>query len=71
MATPREFSHLVEIDEAQRLLRIHRVFADGSRHFFTETTLPLRTRDALTELALMLGENILFDSPAARRVLGL
>jgi hypothetical protein len=68
------FSHLIEIDENARLLRIHRIFPDGRRHLFTETPLPPRTADPNdtqhAEFARLLGENILLDSPAARRVLG-
>ena len=70
----QNFSHLIEIDETARLLRIHRVFPDGRRHLFTETPLPTRTVDPkgsqYAEFARMLGENILLDSPAARRALG-
>jgi hypothetical protein len=68
------FSHLVEIDESARLLRIHRVFPDGRQHLLTETPLPARAADQKNpqhaEFARLLGENILLDSPAARRVLG-
>jgi hypothetical protein len=70
----QEFSHLIEIDENARLLRIHRIFPDGRRHLFTETPLPPRTTDSkgpqYAQFARLLGENILLDSPAARRVLG-
>ena len=69
-----EFCHLVEIDEGARVLRIHRVFPDGRKHLFTETPLPPRTVDPTgsqyTEFARLLGENILLDSPAARRAIG-
>jgi hypothetical protein len=75
------FSHLIEIDESARLLRIHRIFPDGSKQLFTETPLPPpmtglhgRHRAAqatqYTEFARLLGENILLDSPAAKRALG-
>jgi hypothetical protein len=70
-----QFSHLIEIDESARLLRIHRIFPDGRKHLFTETPLPPRTADPkgsqYAEFARLLGENVLLDSPAARRVLGL
>ncbi len=70
-----EFSHLIEIDEGTRLVRIHRVFPDGRRQLFTETALPFHTMDPkgsqYAEFARLLGENILLDSPAARRVLGM
>ena len=68
------FSHLIEIDESARLLRIHRIFPDGRKHLFTETPLPPRAADPkgsqYAEFARLVGENILLDSPAARRVLG-
>ena len=68
------FSHLVEIDEPARLLRIHRVFPDGRKHLFTETPLPPLPADSKSsqqaEFARLLGESILLDSPAARRALG-
>lgn len=68
------FSHLIEVDEGARLLRIHRIFPDGRRHLFTETPLPPRMADPkgsqYAEFARALGENILLDLPAARRALG-
>jgi hypothetical protein len=79
-ASPREadtdmkgsgFSHLIEIDESARLVRIHRIFPDGSKHLFTERSLPPSTADSqYGEFARLLGENILLDSPAARRAIG-
>jgi hypothetical protein len=66
-----EFSHLIEIDEGARLVRIHRVFPDGRKHLFTERPLPPSTADSqYAEFARLLGESILLDSPAARRVIG-
>lgn len=69
-----DFSHLIEIDESARMLRIHRIFPDGRKHLFTETPLPSLTADQngskYAEFARLLGENILLDSPAARRALG-
>ena len=69
------FSHLIEIDESTRLLRIHRALPDGHRHLFTEMPLPPYALDTqpsrYAEFAQKLGENILLDSPVARRALGL
>jgi hypothetical protein len=69
--TELAFSHLIEIDESARLLRIHRVFPDGRKQLFTETPLPPGAVDPAgsqyQEFARLLGENILLDSPAARR----
>lgn len=60
MSGGSEFSHLIEVDEGARLLRIHRVFPDGRRHLFTETPLPPRTADPkgsqYAEFARLLGE---------------
>lgn len=69
------FSHLVEIDEASGCLTIYRVFADGKRHLYTTVPLPPRIDDADSSayeaFARTLGENILLDSPAARKLIGL
>jgi hypothetical protein len=73
--TDVDFAHLIEIDTNARLLKIHRVFMDGRRHFLTEMPLPAHDGDQLgdrfAQFARVLGENILMDSPAARRTLGL
>jgi hypothetical protein len=71
--TDPNFSHLIEIDESARMLRIHRMFPDGRRQLYTETPLPPAADSKgsqFSEFARVLGENILLDSPAARRVLG-
>ena len=69
------FSHLVDIDEEKRRLIIYRVFPDGRKQLYTEATLPrsaVNSDDStLAHFARTLGENILMDSPAARRVIGL
>ena len=70
-----QFCHLVEIEESTRLLKIHRVFPDGRKQLFTETPLPPLQANSdvpqYAEFARKLGENILLDSPSARRVMGL
>lgn len=67
-------AHLVEIDEGGRSLTIYRV-RDGERQLFTSVKLPEETwdsdRPAIENFCRMLGENILLDSPAARKLLGL
>ena len=67
------FSHLVEIDEATRRLTIYRVFADGEKQLFTQTDLPPKTikedDKGFEEFSRTLGENLLFDSPFARKLL--
>jgi len=68
----RNYSHLVEIEESSRLLKIYRALADGSKDFLTQLALP-PTADTsapeYAEFARRLAECFLFDSPAARRVL--
>lgn len=66
------YSHLVEINEDERLLNIYRI--DGAnRQFFTSVKLPEKSwaenPDAIKEFCRMLGENIILDSPSARKLL--
>ena len=69
------FSHVVEIDEKTRKLSIHRLFANGERQLFTTVDLPDVPANgsdaALDEFARQLGENLLLDSPVARKLLSL
>lgn len=69
------FSHLVEIDESNRRLRISRIFPDGRKELYTEVDLPLKTVDEnKSEYEIFfrtLGENILIDSPIARKIIGM
>jgi hypothetical protein len=69
------FIHTVEIEEATRKLTINRLYEDGSRELFTEITLPTdgaaANPSSYAEFTMQLGENILLDSPIARRLLSL
>ncbi len=69
------FAHTIEIDEKNRLLKIFRLFQDGRREFFTSTELPDINAhdewDSFEAFAKQLGENILMDSPSARKILEL
>lgn len=71
----REYVHIVEIDEENRVLKIYRSFLDGSRQLYTEAELPTHASDSpdspYTKFVRMLGENILVDSPSARRIIGI
>ena len=71
----RNYSHVLEIDEEKRILTIYRVFDDGSKQLFTSVDFPGKSffddEPRFREFALKLGENLLLDSPAARRLLGL
>lgn len=69
------FLHLVEIDEGAKKLTIYRVDEKtGQRTLYTSVRIPSkRIRDndpEFSDFARMLGENLLLDSPAARRILG-
>lgn len=72
--TDSDYAHLIEVDETGRSLAIYRV-RGTERQFFTSVELPQATWDAdraaIESFCRMLGENILFDSPAARKLLGL
>lgn len=69
-----KFSHLVEIDESRRMLVIFRVFPNGDKQLYTEVEFPSRPMDgasvAYESLFRSLGENLLLDSPVARRIMG-
>ena len=67
-----KYSHVVSIDDTSRLLRIDRLYEDGRRVLYTQTELPkFKTSDRkkeFSEFALMLGENLLFDSSTGRQL---
>jgi hypothetical protein len=72
--TASNFSHLIEVDEGGRLLTIYRV-RGVERELYTSVRLPETTwdenRHAVEEFCRKLGENIVFDSPSARKLLGI
>jgi hypothetical protein len=72
--TVAQHSHLIEIDESEGLLTIYRV-RGGERELYTSVKLPSTTwdsdRKAIENFCRTLGENILYDSPAARKLLGI
>lgn len=69
------FDHIVMIDEPNRSLSIYRVFANGERDFLTSVPLPKidaqKDWEALGSFARTLGENLLMDSPEARKLLNI
>jgi len=69
------YNHLIEIDESNRRLVIQRIYDDGRKELFTEIKLPNKTcaedESGFAEFARLLGENLLIDSPIARKLLGL
>jgi len=70
-----KYSHLVEIDEEQKKVFIYRVDVSGEKQFFTSVDLPKKTfsedEDSFRRFASRLGENLLVDSPVARKILEL
>lgn len=69
----KDHSHLVCVDEDVRELVIFRVNVDGEKTLLTKTSLPMASgwSTELESLAKMLGENLLMDSPAVRRLLAI
>lgn len=69
------YAHVVEIEESTRTLTISRRYPNGKTESFTVVELPskidLARSDGFSDFARLLGENILLDSPAARRLLNL
>ena len=67
------YDHLVCIDEDAKEIVIYRVDFNGKKTLYTKAPLPesLGENSELEFFARMLGENLLLDSPAARRLLGL
>jgi hypothetical protein len=70
LSTRKPHDHLVQIDEQRRELRIYRLDANSVKSLFTSAPLP-SGEGSLTDFAMQLGENLLMDSPAARRLLKL
>ncbi|QBG89687.1 hypothetical protein ACQR53_01005 [Xanthomonas oryzae] len=66
-----EYSHLVCVDEESRKLIVYRVTAEGKKTLLTEVSLPSKQGWSidLENMAKELGENLLMDSPVARRLL--
>lgn len=66
-----KYEHLVTISEEELKLYIHRVYSDGRKELFTSVDLPQidigNDQESFHEFAMRLGENILVDSPVARK----
>jgi hypothetical protein len=69
------YNHLIEIGEQDRRLTIYRVYEDGRRELFTAIELPAQSIDynkvQFEKFCRLLGENLLLDSPKARKLLHL
>ena len=75
MSLARKYEHLITFDEMRKVLVIFRVFADGTRHLYTEISLfdDLGKGDnsEFNRCATRLGESIIVDSIEARRAFGI
>lgn len=69
----QNYAHLIEMDEEKRRITIFRIDSNGHKQLYTSMDLPAKKYDedekGFKEFARMLGENILFDSPTARKIL--
>jgi len=71
-----EYDHLIEIKKDERKIYIYRLFKkNNKKQLFTCGELPQKTFDqdqeAFKRFAELLGENLLIDSPLARKLLGI
>ena len=62
----RNYSHVTEVDEGTRLVRIVRLYPDGNRELLTQLALPDPPGSDYTEFGRRLAECILWDSPAGQ-----
>ena len=71
----KNHDHRITIDEETKTIIINRIMPDGSEHLFTSKQLPSDNAhnnwEEFKSFAQQLGENILMDSPAARKLLKL
>ena len=69
------FSHILEVDEKEKKLCLYRLFDDGSKQLYTNVDLPaapaVDNREQFEAFAIRLTENLLIDSPQARKLLKL
>lgn len=72
--TQNTYNHLIEIDEENRLLTIYCING-SSRDLYTSVNLPEMTwdknPDEIRDFCRTLGENIILDSPQARKLFGI
>ena len=67
------YSHIIVVDEDSREIQIFRLEHSGKKTLYTKASLPAGSgwTESLESFAKMLGENILMDSPGAKRALGI
>ena len=68
------YNHIVEVNEDRRTLTIYRI-TETDKQLYTSVQIPniswSENPDAIKEFCRYLGENLIIDSPTARRLLGL
>lgn len=69
------YEHVIRFSEEERRLYIYRVFANGREELLTYVSLDGISLDSgdrsIQKLAQWFGENILLDSPIARKLLNI
>lgn len=69
------FDHIVKISAEEKRLYIYRIYHDGRQEFYTSVDLPMVSSEpenvAFQKFSQQLGENILVDSPVARKAFGI
>jgi hypothetical protein len=65
------YDHVISINAENARLTIYRLYGDGSRtlHTFVDLPAPQSAEEALRAFCERLGENILLDTPAGRKLL--
>jgi hypothetical protein len=67
--------HRVVFDERARKVTIYRIMPDGSEHLYTGAGFPSESfeenKEKWQEFARLLGENLMLDSPSARKCMGI
>ena len=66
------YAHLIKINGQENRLEIYRLMPDGRQDLFTYVDLPQIdiNKEKFSDFARLLGENILLDSPAFRKLIG-
>ena len=69
------FDHIVKISQQEEKLYIYRIYSNGRQELYTSVDLPSVDveSDMITfqKFSQQIGENILLDSPVARKILGI
>ena len=75
MNVEQDYCHQVVFNDRDKVIRIERVFLDGSRHLFTILDVAINSEESVEEAfrrcSQRLGEDLLLDSPRARKMFDL